>query len=76
MPTETLRAIATNLRRLRRKAGLSQDALAEAAALAQPRISEIERMVIGNPELKTLEAIAGALGVSVSQLTRQPKPMR
>ena len=72
MSTDTLRAIATNLRRLRTKAGLSQVDLAEAAGLAQPRISEIERMVIHNPELKTIEAIAGALGVSVSTLTRQP----
>ena len=76
MSTETLRAIAANLRRLRKKAGLSQKDLAEAAGLKQPRISEIERMVIDNPELKTIEAIAGALGVTVSQLTRQPKPIR
>ena len=55
--------------------GLSQTELAEAAGLTQPRISEIERMVIDNPKLKTLEAIAAALGVTVSQLTKQPKPM-
>ncbi len=74
MSSETLKAIAHNLRRLRTKAGLSQASLAEAAGLAQPRISEIERMVVDNPELKTLEAIAGALGATVSQLTKQPKP--
>ena len=76
MSTDTLRAIATNVRRLRKKRGWTQKQLAEAAGILRERISEIETLAVPGLALGTVEAIAGALGVSVSVLTKQPTPMR
>ncbi len=76
MPTETLRAIAHNVRRLRTKRFWTQQQLADKAGLQRPRITEIETLAVPGLAIGTVEAIAGALGVTVSVLTRQPKPMR
>jgi transcriptional regulator with XRE-family HTH domain len=51
----------------RKKAKLSQAALSRLTQLSIARISEIERAV-ANPTLDTLEALAGALRVSLVDL--------
>jgi transcriptional regulator with XRE-family HTH domain len=55
------------IRNLRLACGMSQTALASATNLTSPGVFVIEKGEI-NPQLKTLQAIAKALGVSVRQL--------
>jgi len=44
--------------------GLSQDGLAEKSGLTKARISEIETGKIGNPQVKTVDALCVALNIS------------
>ncbi len=72
--TESLGAmmsLAANVRYHRTQQGLSQVALAEIAGMSHPRISEIESGK-GNPTIKTVDAIAAALGVEAQDLIRTP----
>ena len=55
------------IRRLRRSAGLSQDALARAAGIGRVTLVRLEKGE-QTPRYKTLGAIAKALGVGVSKL--------
>ena len=55
-----------NVRRIRRKKGLSQSALAKQAGLSPNYIGTLERGV-QNPSLKTLERLAKGLGCSMSE---------
>jgi len=55
----------------RKKMGLTQQELSQKCGIPQPRISEIERCRNLNPKLCTLEKIAGALGVKVSDLVEE-----
>jgi transcriptional regulator with XRE-family HTH domain len=65
-------ALAHNVRRLRQQRDWSQEQLAaEAGELRQGLISDIERGK-ANPTLTTLEFIASALGVTVSELFTSP----
>ena len=59
--------LATNLRRLRAERGLSQEGLADLAAIHRNYLGGIERRE-RNVGLDNLEKIAAALGVSVSEL--------
>ena len=59
--------LARNVRRLRRAKGWSQDDLAAEADIRQALVSEIESGST-NPKLSSIEKIAGALGVKVSDL--------
>lgn len=61
-------ALHENLARLRIKAGLSARELSKKAGLTESHIALIERQIATNPTQKTLEAIALALGVSVTDL--------
>lgn len=63
--------LSTNLQRLRRAKGLSQEALADEAGMDRTYISGIERG-LRNPTVKVLERIASALGVGAWELI---KPM-
>ena len=56
------------LRALRHSFGLTQEQLAEEADISLKHLGEIERGR-GNPTLTTLEALAKALHVTVSDLT-------
>lgn len=58
-----------NVRRLREKAGLSQEALADIAGLHRTYVSGVERG-IRNPTIVVLEKIANALDVKLSELTK------
>ena len=60
--------ISENIRKLRQKKGMSQNRLSKEADLALNTIVKIETWEKPNPTLETLEKIAKALGVSVSDL--------
>ena len=59
--------LAANLKRLRRERGLSQEALADEAALDRTYISGIER-VVRNPTITVVERISTALRCRMSDL--------
>ena len=60
---------ACHVRRLRKKAGLSQERLSEAAGLFRTYVTELESLV-SNPVLSKLEAIADVLDVPVKSLLK------
>jgi transcriptional regulator with XRE-family HTH domain len=59
--------IGKNIRALRKKAGLTQEQLAEALGIRQQMIADYERCKV-NPEVSKLPALAKALGASVGEL--------
>ena len=61
--------VGNNVRRLREKQGISQEELADRAALHRTYISGVERGV-RNPTVVVLEKVADALGVELSALTK------
>lgn len=65
--------LAANLSRLRHQRGLTQQQLAAAAGMRQPRIAELEQG-LGNPQLETLARIASALGTEISDLLVRETP--
>jgi len=60
--------MATNLKRLRLAAGLTQDELSDRAKVAYSTVAKLEQQVIGNPTLATAETLARALNVSLDEL--------
>ncbi|PIQ79792.1 MAG: DNA-binding protein [Parcubacteria group bacterium CG11_big_fil_rev_8_21_14_0_20_41_14] len=60
--------IADNVRKARKKAGLSQDKLAREADVAYNTVVKIESGENKNPTIETLRNIAKALDVSVDDL--------
>ena len=60
--------IADNVRKARKKAGLSQDKLAREADVAYNTVVKIESGENKNPTIETLRSIAKALDVSVDEL--------
>lgn len=72
MATESpVGAIAANLRRLRREAGVSIGGLARAAGVSKSTLSALESGA-GNPGIETLWAVAVALGVPFGQIVAEP----
>lgn len=61
--------VASNLRRLRKELGISQEDLAEKSGLHRTYVGAIERSE-RNITLKTLERLAESLGVSPHDLLR------
>jgi transcriptional regulator with XRE-family HTH domain len=61
-----------NVWSLREASGMTQQQLADAAKMKQPRIAEIERGD-GNPTLLTISRIAYALGVTAERLLAAPE---
>ncbi|MEU7041463.1 helix-turn-helix transcriptional regulator [Streptomyces varsoviensis] len=68
--------LADNVRNHRRRAGLSQEGLAEAADVSPALVRKVEQG--GTPRVETLYALARALGVTTSTLfaTGAPEPVR
>lgn len=67
-PSSSIRAtLAENVRSYRKKHGLSQEKLADLCELHRTYIGSVEREE-RNVSLSTLEVLARALGVSVSEL--------
>ncbi len=65
--------VAQNVRRLRNAKGWSQAALGRAAGIAAAHVSMIESGRRADPQGSVLQALAGALGVTVDELLR-PAP--
>lgn len=59
--------LAYNIRELRAKQGLSQEALALSADVDRTYVSQVERCV-GNPSLLVLCKVATVLGVDIQEL--------
>ena len=55
------------IQKLRREADLTQELLAEKAELSLKHLGELERGR-GNPSLSSLESLAQALGISLSEM--------
>jgi transcriptional regulator with XRE-family HTH domain len=66
-----LLAFGTHLRTLRKQRGLSQQALADEAEISWPTVQRVEAGT-QSPTLEVLDALAQALGLSLSELLRLP----
>jgi transcriptional regulator with XRE-family HTH domain len=65
--------VAWNLRRLRVRRGLSQEALAVDAEIDRSYAGRLERGE-ENPTVDLLERVAAAVGADVQELFRKPRP--
>jgi len=65
-----LSPIAKNIKRLRKKLGISQDKLSKLADVSHNTIIKIESGGIQNPTIKTAQKIAKALEVSLDELMK------
>ena len=60
--------LSENIKKLRKKKGLSQDKLAKLADVTHTTLVKLESGVNDNPTIKTLKKIADALRVSLDEL--------
>ncbi len=67
------RRLATNVRRLRREQGMTQEQLAEVADLDRRFITKLESTDGANASLRTLTKLANAFGVDVPALLAPPR---
>lgn len=63
--------IGENIKKYRKKKGLSQDKLCKLADVTHTTLAKIESGVNINPTIRTLVKIANALEVSVDNLLRE-----
>lgn len=63
--------IAKNIKKLRKKLGISQDKLSKLADVSHNTIIKIESGGIKNPGIGTAQKIAKALSVSLDALTKK-----
>lgn len=63
--------IAKNIKKLRKKLGISQDKLSKLANVSHNTIIKIESGGIKNPGIDTAQKIAKALRVSLDKLTKK-----
>ncbi len=67
--------LASNIKKYRQKASLSQDQLARKADIPYSTFLKIESGYTPNPSVQAVVSIADALGVSIDELVgRKPKP--
>ncbi len=73
-PDQAVRELAWRVHRLRVAAFLTQDGLARRAGLSRDTIARLEagRISLGRPRMRTLTALAAALGVEPDQLLPDP----
>jgi len=69
MPKE-ISQIGKNLKKLRKKKGLSQDRVSKLADISYNTVIKLESGGITNPTIETLQKIAKALNVSVDDLLK------
>ena len=62
--------LSDNIKKIRKKKGLSQDKLAKLADVTHTTLIKIESGANGNPTIKTLMKIANALEVSIDELLK------
>lgn len=68
-------ALAENLKRIREAAGFTREQLAVRAGITSSTIARIENGYIHPPRLRSLQALAEALDVSLAQLVEDsPAP--
>ena len=65
--------LAENIRRLRKKKGMSQEKLARLADISNNTLIKIEQEVAKEPTITTVTKIASALGVSIDELVKGSK---
>jgi transcriptional regulator with XRE-family HTH domain len=65
--------LAENIRKLRKKNGLSQEKLARLADISNNTLIKIEQEVAKEPTITTVTKIASALGVSIDELVKGSK---
>lgn len=70
---DTRKLVAWNLRRLRVKQGLAQEALAVDAEIDRTYVSRLERGM-ENPTVVVLDRLAKALGVEIVDFFAKPQP--
>jgi transcriptional regulator with XRE-family HTH domain len=70
---EVTQVFAENLKRERKAAGLTQEALAEKADMHRTHVGYLERG-IRTPELPTIQQLTKALGISASRLVDRHDP--
>jgi len=63
-------AIGRNVRKYRKKLGISQDILSKRANLAFHTVAKIEAGSTPNPTIDTVKKLADALGVSLDDLMK------
>jgi transcriptional regulator with XRE-family HTH domain len=62
------KTLASNIKKYRQKAGLSQDQLARKAGIPYSTYLKIESGYTPNPSIQAVASIAEALGVSIDEL--------
>ena len=62
--------IAENIKKYRKKRGITQDKLSKLADITYNTIIKIESGATYNPRVETLKQIANALGVSIDDLMK------
>lgn len=70
MKSKDLPRIAKNIKKYRRKLGISQDKLSKLADIAYNVIIKIESGATLNPTIETIAKIAKGLGVSIDDLMK------
>lgn len=63
-------SIGQNIKKYRRKSGLSQDKLSKLANITLYAITKIESGATHDPRIKTVKKIADALGCTVDELLK------
>lgn len=63
--------LSENIKKFRKKKGLSQDKLAKLADVTLTTLVKIESGVNDNPTIKTLKKIADALEISLNELVER-----
>jgi epoxide hydrolase-like predicted phosphatase len=70
------RGLGKRLQEARQAAGLTQQQLCQKANLSFSTLTKIERGAIKSPSIFTIQAIAGAVGLSLDELVGQITPVR
>ena len=65
--------LAENIRKLRKKKGLSQEKLARLADISNNTLIKIEQGIAKEPTITTVSKVASALGVSIDELVKGSK---
>lgn len=64
------REIGDKIRQIRKKQGLTQDALAKKADIPYTTLTKIESNVITKPSIQTVGKIAKGLGITIDELMK------
>lgn len=63
--------LSENIKRFRKKKGMSQDKLAKLADVTHTTLVKLESGVNDNPTVKTLKKISDALGITLDELVNK-----